>query len=61
MTNTHLDAAERKHAARIADALMWAGNDRAADAVHALIEASMPTPVTISTEGNVVRLHFPVR
>lgn len=59
MTNAHLSPAEQKVAARLADILLWAGDDRAADAVHALIEASMPTLVTITTSGNVTTLHFP--
>lgn len=59
MTNTHLNPTEQKIAAKIADALLWAGDDRAADSVLALIEASMPRPVSLTTDGNVTTLHFP--
>lgn len=59
MMNSKLNAAEQMVAAKIADALLWAGDDRAADAVLALIAASPPTSVSITTSGNVTTLHFP--
>lgn len=58
MISAHLSPAERIIAERIADMLFWSDDDRAADAVLALIEASMLAPVSITTEGNVSTLHF---
>lgn len=57
MMNTNLNAADTQLLAGIAERLLWAGHDRAADAIYAAIEA--PAPVPLTTEGNVVHLDFP--
>lgn len=58
MRNSVLAAGDVRFLESLAELLLRAGSDAAADAVYAAIEADDRKPV-IASAGNVVTLHFP--